>query len=450
MMKRVRFAPSPTGFLHIGNARAAVLNWLFAKKNKAEFLLRMDDTDTERSRPEYAAQIHADLAWLGIVPDLMAKQSDRFDRYAEAIEQLKHMGRLYPCFETPEELDMKRKRQLAKGLPPLYDRSALELTEEERSALMAKGTAPHWRFRLEDEAIMWTDSLRGPVAFQGKNLSDPVLVKTDGRPVYTLASVVDDMDFHITDIIRGEDHVTNSAVQLQIFKALGADLSRITLAHFSLMSDPSGQGFSKREGSLSLRTLQEQGMDAMTIFSLIARLGTSSDVLPEWDMDALVADFDFSKFSRSSPKFDPADLAKLNQSLLQSLPYGQVLARLPEAEKARMSPPFWAAICGNIRTLADIPLWHGIVYQAPLPLSAKPDETVLRAAIDALPAATSFDEGTWQHWTKAIQAATNLKGRSLYMPLRQALTGVDHGPEMRLLLPLIGREATLARLRQAL
>jgi glutamyl-tRNA synthetase len=445
--KRVRFAPSPTGLLHIGNARAAVLNWLFAKKYGAEFLLRMDDTDQERSEVTYADQIHKDLAWLGIVPDVYAKQSDRFGRYEEITQRLKDTGRLYPCYETPEELEFKRKLSLGRGEPPIYDRGALALSQSERDALEAQGLKPHWRFLLEDGEISWVDGIRGPVSFQAKHLSDPVLIRADGFPVYTLASVVDDMDLEVTHIIRGEDHVTNSAVQLQLFAAIGADVGQIHMAHFSLVSDAKGAGFSKREGSLSLKTLAEQGICAMTLMSLMAQLGTSHDIHPTWDMQALVDGFDFKNFSRSSPKFDPDDLVKLNQILLHQMPYEKAQELLPADLKALVGEPLWMAVRGNLDTIQDVLQWYKIVYEGPQGCASDVNKEVVAAALELFPAACPFDETTWGLWTKDVGAKLNLKGRPLFMPLRQALTGVDHGPEMRLLLPLIGADEALKRLR---
>lgn len=446
-MKRVRFAPSPTGLLHIGNARAAVLNWLFAKKFGASFLLRMDDTDRERSQAIYGEQIHQDLAWLGIVPDAFAKQSDRFVRYGQVTEALKASGRLYPCYETPDELEFKRKLQLGRGAPPSYDRSALSLTKEEKAALEAQGLKPHWRFLLEDSEISWQDGIRGLVTFQAKNLSDPVLVKADGLPVYTLASVVDDIDFGVTDIIRGEDHVTNSAVQLQLFGAIGANVKNIRMAHFSLVSDARGAGFSKREGSLSLKTLAEQGVCSMTIVSLMAQLGTCHDIHPTWNMNELVEGFDFSNFSRSSPKFDPDDLPKLNQILLHHMPYEVACQAFPQ-EMEGVSDALWMAIRGNLDKVVDVKLWRTIIYDS-LDVQLEGINTeVITAALELFPQEQPFDENTWREWTQNISAKVGLKGKALYLPMRQVLTGVDHGPEMRWLLPLMGADEALIRLKK--
>ena len=447
--KRVRFAPSPTGFLHIGNARAAVLNWLFAKKYEASFLLRMDDTDQERSQEVYAQQIHEDLAWLGILPDLYVKQSDRFGRYEEMTQFLKDSGRLYPCYETPEELAFKRKLALGRGEPPIYDRGALSLSPGERAALEAQGLKPHWRFRLTEGEVRWVDDIRGPVSFQGKHLSDPVLVKADGLPVYTLASVVDDWDLEVTHIIRGEDHVTNSAVQLQLFEAIGADVSRIHMAHFSLVSDAKGAGFAKREGSLSLKSLAEQGICSMALVSLMAQLGTCHDVHPTWDRAALIEGFDFKNFSRGSPKFDPDDLVKLNQILLHHMPYEKAQELLPADLKKVIQEPLWMAVRGNLETLQEIAQWHQLVYEGPQGAMGAVNQEVIAVALALFPKAP-FDDTTWGAWTKDVGAQLGLKGKPLFMPLRQALTGLDHGPEMRLLLPLMGAEEVRRRLERVL
>ena len=450
MTKRVRFAPSPTGFLHIGNARAAVLNWLFAQKNDAEFMLRLDDTDQERSTQEFADQILKDLTWLGIKPHAFAKQSQRLDRYRQAIDLLKAKGHLYPCYETSDELDFKRKRQLARGEPPIYDRAALALSDAEKVALEAQGVVPHWRFKLSESDVSWQDGIRGTVLFQGRNMSDPVLIKTDGQPVYTLASVVDDIDFKMTDIIRGEDHVTNSAVQLQIFMALGGDPHSIRLSHFSLITNATGQGFSKREGSLSLKTLAESGLDPRTIVSLIARLGTSTHIHPTYVMQELIDEFSLDHFSRSSPKFDPNDLVKLNQTLLNHMPYEVAQERLSLDQKKAMTAQLWQAIQGNITQIGHVDEWIEVVQTGPKPHQETVDQVVIQKALECYPVETLFDEQTWPSWTAAIGQATGLKGKALYLPLRLALTGVPHGPQMQLLLPIIGAHSARKRLEDAL
>lgn len=452
MVVRVRFAPSPTGLLHIGNARAALMNWLFArhyalKGEEATFLLRLDDTDPERSDPLYAKAIEEDLAWLGLTHDQFARQSDRFDKYDQAVAHLKASGRLYPCYEAPEELDFKRKRQLARHEPPIYDRAALKLTEEERRAFEAEGRRPHWRFKLLPDPIHWHDLIRGPNEFHGSHLSDPVLVRADSAYLYTLTSVVDDIDFGITHIIRGEDHVTNTAVQIQLFTALGGDIARLHFAHSPLLVDVSGGSLSKRLGSLSLATLRESGLEPMAINSLLARLGTSLPIEPHLTLDELAQDFTLTIFSRTPPRFDPAELETLNHKLLQVMPYGQVKKRLHEIVPS-LTEPLWNAIRGNLRTLEEAHHWEHVCAGHLMPHIH--DEDYLATALACLPEESPekpWDATTWGLWTGKLKELTGRKGKDLVMPLRQAITGMDHGPEMKELLPLIGHAKVAERLQ---
>lgn len=448
MVVRVRFAPSPTGLLHIGNARAALINWLFArhhtlKGKKAIFLYRSDDTDQERSDPLYAKAIEEDLAWLGLTYDSFARQSDRFDRYAQVMEQLKAAGRLYPCYETPEELDFKRKRQLARHEPPLYDRSALKLTEDERRAFEAEGRRPHWRFKLLPERIYWDDLVRGPNEFHGAHLSDPVLVRADGAYLYTLTSVVDDIDFEITHIIRGEDHVTNTAVQIQLFAALGKDPAQIQFAHTTLLVGAQGESLSKRLGSLSLANLRESGIEPMAVNSLLARLGTSLPIEPHLTLDALAQDFSLSIFSRTPPRFDPVELQALNHKLLQIMPYAAVKERL-QADAPSITEGIWSVIRSNLQTVEEAVQWEKIF--AGEMVSEAQDRAYLQQALSCL-LPEPWDATTWGQWTSKIKEATGRKGKDLFMPLRQAITGMDHGPEMKELLPLIGYAKVTKRLK---
>lgn len=448
MVIRVRFAPSPTGLLHIGNARAALVNWLFArhhalKGEEATFLLRLDDTDLERSDPIYAKAIEEDLAWLGLSYDQFARQSDRFDKYDQAVADLKASGRLYPCYETPEELDFKRKRQLARHEPPIYDRAALKLTTEERRAFEAEGRQPHWRFKLLPEAIHWNDLIRGPNDFQGSHLSDPVLIRADGAYLYTLTSVVDDIDLGITHIIRGEDHVTNTAVQIQLFSALGDDITRLHFAHSTLLVDANGASLSKRLGSLSLATLRESGLEPMAINSLIARLGTSLPIEPHLTLDELAENFTLSIFSRTAPRFDPAELTLLNHKLLQITPYDQVQNRLKEMAPS-LTKAWWDVIRGNVHTLEEARQWEHICAGHITPFVK--DRDYLQQALAYLPN-DPWDAMTWKTWTEKLKEITGRKGKELFMPLRQAITGMDHGPEMKELLPLIGYEKVVERLK---
>ncbi|MBW8309463.1 MAG: glutamate--tRNA ligase [Candidatus Paracaedibacteraceae bacterium] len=448
MTIRVRFAPSPTGLLHIGNARTALINWLFfrshqLKGHEAHFLLRQDDTDLERSKEDYAEAIKQDLAWLGITYDTFMKQSDRFTRYDEMKQKLIDEGRLYPCYETPEELDFKRKRQMSRGEPPLYDQAALKLTEEEKAAFEKEGRRPHWRFKLLPEEIKWQDLIRGENQFHGAHLSDPVLVRADGAYLYTLTSVVDDIDTEITHILRGEDHVTNTAVQIQIFEALGRKATTIHFSHTTLLKDVDGSPLSKRLGSLSLRNLREQGIEPMAINCLLARLGTSQPVELHPTMDELARGFDLATFSRTPPRFDMHDLETLNRKIYQVYPYDALSSKLKELGAPDITPTIWNLVRENLKNLDELAQWQQVFFGEIQ--STVEDKGYLQTALKLLPS-TPWTTETWSHWTTAIKAETGRKGRDLFMPLRQALTGFDHGPEMKELLPLIGYEAAVKRL----
>ncbi|MGE3874584.1 MAG: glutamate--tRNA ligase [Parvibaculaceae bacterium] len=438
MTPLVRFAPSPTGRIHIGNSRTAILNWLFARKSKGRFVLRYDDTDRERSKPEYAQGIAQDLGWLGIEPDRVEYQSKRFDLYHAAAERLKAAGRLYPCYETADELERRRKRQLARHQPPVYDRAALALGEADRQALEAQGRKAHWRFKLEHRIVEWNDLIRGPQHIDTTNLSDPVLVREDGTYLYTLPSVVDDIDFGITHVIRGEDHVVNTAVQIELFEALGGRVP--DFAHHSLLTGADGQGLSKRLGSLAVASLREQGLEAMAVVSHAALLGTSDSIHPCAEYGELIEGFDLHKLSRAPARFDENELRGLNARLLHMLPYRAVKDRLAFADEG-----FWLAVRGNLATLADAQYWHDIVTGTVTPVIPREDRDFIAAAARLLPPSPWTGE-TWKAWTEAVKAATGRKGKTLFMPLRLALTGLDHGPELALLLPLIGRERVVERL----
>lgn len=434
----LRFAPSPTGRIHIGNARTAILNWLFARKSGGSFVLRYDDTDVERSTAEFAEGIARDLDWLGIVADRVEYQSKRFERYRAAAEKLKASGRLYPCYETPDELERRRKRQLARHQPPVYDRTALNLTEQERLALEAQGRKPHWRFKLDNRTVEWVDLIRGPQHIDTTNLSDPVLVREDGTYLYTLPSVVDDIDFGITHVIRGEDHVVNAAVQIEIFEALGGKVPHF--AHHSLLTGADGQGLSKRLGSLSIASLREEGLEAMAVVSHAALLGTSDSIHPCIDYRELIDGFDLTKLSRAPARFDDNELRGLNARLLHMLPYASVKSRLEQGDEA-----FWLAVRGNLSIFADAKDWRTIVAGDITPQIAPEDRDFIKVAASLLPSAP-WTGDTWKCWTDAVKAATGRKGKALFMPLRLALTGLDHGPELALLLPLIGRDRASSRL----
>ncbi len=440
-MTLVRFAPSPTGLLHVGNARTAVVNWLFARKQGGRFFLRIDDTDTERSRPEYEEAIIADLDWLGLRHDLFARQAERAAAHEKAAEKLKASGRLYPAYETADELDRRRKRQIALHKPPVYDRAALALSADDRARLEAEGRRPHWRFKLSQTKVKWRDLIRGAVEIDTAHLSDPVLIREDGRFLYTLPSVADDIDFAVTHIIRGEDHVTNTAAQIEIFEALGTTVP--AFAHFPLLIGAGGEALSKRLGSLSLREIREGGIEPLALASYLAKTGTSDPVALRPSLDVLAQEFDFARIGRAPAHFDPAELAGLNARLLHGLDYEAVAARL-DALGIDGGAAFWEAVKPNLARFSDVAdLWT---------LVAGPVVPVIENAAEAARAASllppePWDESTWGAWTKSVGAATGAKGRALFHPLRLALTGREHGPELKKLLPLIGRARASARLR---
>jgi glutamyl-tRNA synthetase len=438
MTVTVRFAPSPTGYLHVGNARVALVNWLFARHMQGKFILRIDDTDRARSKPEYDEAIREDLTWLGLKWDELQRQSDRDARYHAAMATLKAAGRLYPAYETPEELDSARKLRLARKLPPVYGRGALALTEADRAKLEAEGRKPHWRFKLEDAKVAWTDLAHGPAGFETKHLSDPVLVREDGALLYTLTSVVDDIDMAVTHVIRGDDHMTNTAVQIQLFEALGGRVPQF--AHLPLMTGAKGEGLSKREGALSLRDLRAEGIEPMAVNSLLAALGTSDAVAMHATLNDLIAAFEWSKFGRASPKFDKADLDRLNAQFVHAMPFAEAQAHV----NAAMDEAFWLAVRGNLTKPADAAEWWSVCREPLAPVVQQGDGDFLKAAAESLPEA--IDSDTWPAWTKALAAATDRKGKALFQPLRLALTGREHGPEMKNLLPLIGSARAKARL----
>lgn len=435
-----RFAPSPTGLIHIGNARTALLNALSARRRGGTFVLRFDDTDKERSRTEYADQTEADLAWLGIAPDLVVRQSERLALYGEAAERLRASGRLYPCYETPDELERRRRIQLARGQPPIYDRAALALTDRDREALETEGRKPHWRFRLEPRPVAWDDLVRGPSHVDCASLSDPVLVREDGTYLYTLTSVVDDVALGITDVVRGEDHVTNSGVQIQIFEALGS--APPALGHHNLLTTASGEGLSKRSGALSLRQLAEEGYEPLAVAALAVLVGTSDSVRPVGSLDKLSDLVDLRHISRGPAKFDPSELDALNARILHGMEFEAARPRL-EALRVGDDPAFWQAIRPNLGRFGDAVRWWGVVEGPVVPRIEDP--ALAAVALRLLPP-EPWDGTTWKSWTDAVRAETGLKGRALFLPLRLALTGLDHGPELAPLLPLVGPDRARARL----
>ncbi len=450
MTVAVRFAPSPTGRLHAGNIRPAVLNALFTRAHGGTFLLRLDDTDKERSTQAFADGILADLTWLGLSWDRFARQSDRTARYEEVATQLKAAGRLYACYETADDLDRKRKRQLARSMPPIYDRAGLRLTAVEQAELAAQGRKPHWRFRLENTEsgslvpvptmVSWNDLIRGDQMVDVGSLSDPVLIREDGTALYTFTSVVDDIDFAITHVIRGEDHVTNSGVQVQLFEALGA--APPAFAHHSLLIGADGQALSKRLDSLSIGGFKDAGFEPMAVLSHAALIGSSDAIEPHAAFESLAAQFSLSKISTAPARFDVAELASVNAKLLHKLPYDAVADRLA-AMGIGGGEAFWTTARANIQVLGDVATWWAVVAGSVPPLIE--DEAFTRTAAGLLPPAP-WSDATWAEWTNAVKAATGAKGRALFHPLRLALTGADHGPDMKSLLPLIGYDRTMARL----
>jgi len=440
----VRFAPSPTGRIHLGNARTALFNYLFARRHAGRFILRFDDTDLERSREEYAQAIEVDLDWLGIKPDLITRQSQRFALYEAAAEKLKAMGRLYPCFETPEELDRRRKRQIGRGLPPIYDRAALQLSEEDKAQLIAQGRKPHWRFKLDHRIIKWTDLVRGDSHIDCASLSDPVLQREDGSWLYTLPSVVDDIDLGVTHVIRGEDHVTNTAVQVQLFEILGDAAHVPSFAHHNLLTSSSGEGLSKRSGALSIAGLRESGIESLAVAALAVLTGSSDAVHAVASLDDLQVKFDITHTSRGAAKFDPAELNALSARTLHALPYEAVQDRLSAHDIAgHKAEPFWNAVRGNLTTFLDAVIWWRVVEGEIDHVNE--DRELIEAAQKLLPP-EPWDHTTFGQWNTAIKEATGKKGKALFHPLRMALTGREQGPEMAALLPLIGRAKVLARL----
>ncbi|WP_043879125.1 glutamate--tRNA ligase [Azorhizobium caulinodans] len=438
-----RFAPSPTGLIHVGNARTALLNALLARRAGGTFVLRFDDTDAVRSRAEFAEAIAQDLVWLGIPPDHTVRQSDRLRLYEAAVERLKGMGRLYPAYETEEELDLKRGLQRARGLPPVYDRAALALSAADRARLEAEGRRPHWRFRLDQRLVSWIDGVRGPQQVDTASLSDPVLVRADGSFLYTLPSVVDDLDMGVTDVVRGEDHVTNTAVQIELFEALGGTAPRF--AHHNLLTLPNGEGLSKRLGHLSLKALREAGEEPLAVAALAVLVGTSEAVAPVESLDALTAKVDLARISRAPARFDPADLPGLTARTLHLLPFAAVKARLAELGLAA-DEAFWLAVRGNLERLADARGWWDVCRSDMTPAIADDDRAFLAVAADVLPP-EPWDGTTYKGWIAAAKAAGGRSGRALFHPLRLALTGRETGPELAALLPLMGRARVEGRLR---
>lgn len=434
-MTTTRFAPSPTGYIHVGNLRTALFNYLIARKSGGTFILRLDDTDPERSKQEYADAIMEDLEWLGLTWDRVEKQSDRLDRYHAAADELREKGRFYEAFETPTELDLKRKKQLNMGKPPVYDRSALALSDDEKAALRAERGDGVWRFKLDHERIEWTDGILGDISIDAASVSDPVLIRADGQFLYTLASVCDDVDFGITDVVRGSDHVTNTATQIQIIQALNGTVP--AFAHHSLLTGPQGEALSKRLGTLSLRDLRAQGVEPMALLSLMARLGSSQPVELRSSIDEIVEGFDLNTFGAAPTKFDVNDLFPLTAHVNAARAYADVAERIlalgvPEDQAER----FWTVARENITTLDDLEGWWVLCRDGAEPLIAEEDAEMIAAAMPLLPE-PPYDDTTWKTWTDAVKETTGRKGKGLFMPLRKAVTGMERGPDMSNLMPLL-------------
>lgn len=439
----VRFAPSPTGLIHIGNARTALLNALFARKERGTFILRLDDTDRARSEERFAEAIKQDLTWLGIPPDKVEKQSVRIARYEAALEKLRGMNRAYACYETEEELDRKRKRQLGRGLPPVYDRAALSMSEEDRAKYESEGRKAYWRFKLDHRVVKWIDLVRGEIAIDTASLSDPVICRADGTWLYSMSSVVDDIDMNVTHVIRGEDHITNTAAQLDMFDALGGKAP--VFAHHNLLTLPGGEGLSKRFGSLSIQSLREAGQESLAIAAAAVLTGTSLAVEPVQTLDALAEKIDFKKISHGPARFDPADLDALTAKTLHGAAFASVADRL-NALGVGGGEKLWLAVRGNLARLSDAKEWWAVVSAPMASQIASEDCDFCKLAETLLPA-EPWGEKVWDEWLAAIKPVAKRKGRELFHPLRIALTARENGPELRALLPLIGRTRASARLR---
>jgi glutamyl-tRNA synthetase len=439
-----RFAPSPTGALHLGNARIALVNWLFARAQSGRFLLRMDDTDTARSKPEYAADIERDLGWLGLDWDVFERQSERLSHYTAALDRLTAAGRAYPCYETPEELERMRARARLRKLPPVYDRSALKLDDAARAKLEAEGRKPHWRFKLTGGAVAWKDAVHGPVSIATNTISDPVLMREDGTFLYVLTSPVDDGEMGVSHVLRGDDHLTNTAAQIEIIEALGHAVP--TFAHLPLLLAADGGPLSKREGAQSLAALRDSGIEPMAINALLATLGTSGTVQPVQRLDELVARFDLGTFSKASPRLDPKDILALNGKILHGMPFADAKRRLAALGLADADERFWLAVRGNITRIDEARAWWAVVQG---PIAPVVEDAPFNAVARGLLPGEPWTEETWPAWTNAVRATTGRSGKALFHPLRLALTGREHGPEMKNLLPLIGRERAEQRLSGA-
>ena len=441
MTLKARFAPSPTGLLHIGNARSAVINWAYIKNKGGDFILRIDDTDLERSKKKYENKIKENLLWLGLSWSKTFNQSQRIDIYDKKILLLKESERIYPCFESAEELSLKRKTQLLSGNPPIYDRSALKLTSNQIENLIKEGKTPHWRFKLEDEIIEWQDLIKGKVSFDSKNLSDPVLIREDGSLLYHLPSVVDDVEENITDIIRGEDHITNTAFHIQLFKSLNAKIPHF--GHHPFLTDEEGKSFGKRLGSLSIQKMYEDGFESLTLLNYLLSIGTSKNLSKEKNIDKLVNNFNIDNLASSSPKFSISVLKLLNKHLLQSYDFSDTKKKFIDLNIKDASEDFWIFIKNNINYFSESLDWIKVINSTEIYIQEPND--YLNAAAELLPE-DPYDETTWDVWTDLIKNKTGKKGKDLFKPIRFALTGREKGPELKYLLPLLTKEHILKKL----
>jgi glutamyl-tRNA synthetase len=437
-----RFAPSPTGFLHVGNIRAAIINFLYAKKTGGKFILRLDDTDIERTRDEYKEMILQDMAWLGLEYSALYKQSDRLEIYEAAKNKLIASGRLYECYESDAELNLQRKAQIASGIPPIYNRAALNLTLEQKENYQKQGIKPYYRFLLEDKVVAWEDKIKGKITYPGRSFSDPVLVRDNNVPTYTFCSVVDDIDLGITDIIRGEDHITNTAVQIQIFEALNGIIPHFS--HLALVKASEGK-ISKREGGFDVKTLRENGFEPMSIINLLAQIGTCKGINIYDDIEHLIVGFDLKNFSKSATNYDLNELNIINEKLLKILPFSIANKRLQDLEIEGIDEFIWKNLQANLLFLSDIKQWLEICQKPFLYNHKVEDKDFLILAANCLPQDTSKID-SWQNWLNNIKQKSDRKGKDLFMPIRLALTGQEHGPELKNLLMLIDREEILRRL----
>ena len=434
-----RFAPSPTGLLHLGNIRTALINWLYAKNSGGKFILRIDDTDQERSKEEYISKIKYDLEWLGIDFDETFNQSSRFERYREEFEKLKSAGRIYACYETPDELERKRKLQMAAGGKQVYDRSALELSDQQKKDYELEGRKPHWRFLLQTERMKWNDLLKGEIDIDLTSLSDPVLFREDGVPLYTFCSAVDDIDFNITNVIRGDDHTSNTAVQIEIINAL--DKNKISFAHHALLKASSGDKLSKRDNVISIDSFREKNIEPISILSLLSTIGTSKSIELKDSIQQIIDEFRLDTISTSPGRIETDVLKALNKKQVQKFEYDEVKTRLDKID-TNIDQKFWNTIKGNLDTVEDVAAWTDVVFKNNS--FETEDKDYIKLALELMPD-EPWDDQTWTVWTNDIKERTGRKGRELFLPLRLAFTGLTHGPEMKLLIQLIGRSKILER-----